>query len=331
VPNPERGVYDEWAREFVRSIRGERSARGLSAILGFKSDVVSRWESGAREVPAAEALRALAALGMDPWDGLVRFDAFLGKRIAEIPGDEAERLSALLRSLCDHVPTAVLSKALGVSHRSVERLLNGEFRPRLATVLLLIDLSTSRALDFMLALLQERLSPRLREVTEQRRAQQRVSVEFPLAEAVLALLRSVPYERSVGDASLWLASKLLQPPAKMQQTLDALVQRGLASRVGERYVAHATSHVDLRLADPTMETSKFWARESGRRIDHEPSPHVGFLVYGTSQANARRIYVVLRKAYQDSLEILREPAPSERVMLLSMGFYSLDGADLNLV
>ncbi len=322
--------YSLWAREMVRSLRGPRSARAFSALLGFKSDVVSRWESGARDVLAADVLRAIELDGHSPWERLRRFDAMIGATIERHKGNEHDRIAALLRALCEHRTSASIATALGFSARSADRLLRGEFKVRLSTLLLLLEEVSGRAVDFVLTMLDGELSPSLRAWTSKRRTQQQASVDVPLAEAVLALMRSERWkQRSVADA-LWLCERLQLPREELQRTLDALVERGIVERRGLRYEANAVSHVDLSTVDLTRETSKFWFREAARRGDLLPQPHQGWLVHGTTQANARRIYATLRRAYQEVLDILREGAPSERVELLTLGIFPLDGEPLDL-
>ncbi len=323
-------VFARWAREMVRSLRGPRSARAFSGMLGFKSDVVSRWESGARDVLAADVFRAIALDGHSPWERVRRFDGTVGAAVEADRGTEHERLAALLRALCEHRSTASIATALGLSARSADRLLTGEFKVRLSTLLLLVEEVSGRAVDFVVTMLDGQLSPTLRAWTGQRRTHQQASVEVPLAEAVLALMRSERWKQRGLDDAQWLAERLLLPREEMQRTLDALVERKVLERKGDRHEANAVAHVDLSIVDGGRETSKFWFREAARRSELLPQPHLGWLVYGTTQANSRRIYATLRRAYQEVLDILREGAPSERVELLTLGIFALDGEPLDL-
>lgn len=329
-PGDNEAVYARWAREMVRSLRGSRSARAFSAMLGFKSDVVSRWESGARDVLAADVFRAVALDGNSPWERVKRFDRLLGAAVEKHHGDDHERIAALLRTLCEHRTTASIADALGFSSRSADRLLTGEFKVRMSTLLLLVEEVSGRSVDFVLTMLDGQMSPTLHTWTEQRRAQQRASVEVPLAEAVLALMRSERWKDRAVDDAQWLAERLLFPVEEMRRTLDALVERGVVAKEGARHEPKAVSHVDIRAVDEGQETAKYWFREAGRRAALAPAPHLGWLVYGTSQANSRRIYATMRRAYQEVLDILREGAPSERVELLALGLFPLDGEPLAL-
>lgn len=329
--HPQPTPYDAWARAFVRSLRGRRSARAFSAALGFRSDVVSRWESGARELTAADALRAMEAAGLGLRSGLLRFDEPLGAVVWAHSESLDERVSFLLRTLCESTETAALTRALGVSARTVERLLSGELRPRFASLLLVIDLTTSRAIDFVVALLGDRLSDELLVLTERRRAQVHVGIEYPLASAVLALLTSEPYRRARGDTVPWLSARLRRPATEVQQLLRELVARGLVAQEGERHTTNAIARVDIRVADPTRIASRFWAQEIARRVDDAPAPRTGFLVLGTSQANAQRVYQIVRQAYQDVANVLNDDVPSERVIVLTMTLCPLDGEELALV
>jgi transcriptional regulator with XRE-family HTH domain len=325
-----RTVYDEWAKEFLRSIRGPMSAKAMSAKLGFKSDVVSRWERGARELTALDALKAMRTLGLDPCAGLSRFDEFLGHAARAHGGDDHEQIAFLLRSLCERTATSLIANALAVSPRSVERLLSGELRPRLATLLLIVDVSTARAIDFVLAMLGDRCSERLLELTRRRCKQARVAVESPASEAILALLRGEAYKQSRGDAVLWLSERLRLAVPVVQQTVRKLIECGLVTEDQGRLRADAVPHIDVRLFDPSRSASTYWIKEMARRTELDPPPRTGFLIFGTTHKNAQRIYQVIREAYQQCVDILHEDVPSERVMLLTMGIAPLDGLPLAL-
>jgi hypothetical protein len=333
----QRGVDDteaqfaRWAMEVVRSLRAARSARSFSAALGFKSDVVSRWENGTRDVLAAEVLRAMSVDGHSPWERLRRFDALLADAASRHGGSEHERVACFLRGLCEHRSTAWLASALGLSGRSADRILSGEFNVRFSTLLWMVEVVSGRAVEFVIVLLGDQLSATLLEWTQQHRARVRLSTDRPLTEAVIALMSIDAWKGRRSEDCQWLAERLMVSTDDVRATLDDLVAAGLVERSGDRHGVATRRAVNLRIDRDVENTTRFWYREGARRLESEPAPRLGWLVFNTSQANCRRVYAVLRNAYREISEIARQECANERAMLLSLGLFSLDGAPLDVV
>lgn len=330
MADPER-EYSRWASEVVRSLRGERSARSYSAHLGFKSDVASRWENGSRDVLAAEVFRAMTIDGLSPWERLRRFDAPIANAAFLHADSEHERIACFLRELCEHRTTASLASALGVSSRSADRMLSGEFKVRFATLLWMVEVVTGRAVEFVLVLLGDQLNGTLRDWTQRHRARAQLTSSRPLTEAVLALLSSDPWKARHEPDEAWLAARLRATDSEIREILDELVEAGLVSRADGRHEVLFRNSLDLRIDRDVEKTTQFWFRETARRLDLSPAPQLGCLVFSTSQANSRRVYATLRRAYREIAEIVRQDAPHERAMLMTLGLFALDEKPLDVV
>ena len=66
---------DEAARQMLRALRGRRSQVALSRWLGYRGNVVAKWEGGQRFPTFGETLRACGRVGIDVPDALRRFHA----------------------------------------------------------------------------------------------------------------------------------------------------------------------------------------------------------------------------------------------------------------
>src|SRR5262245_3844072 len=127
---------DDLARQLVRALRGSDSAIRFSRRLGYRTNVVAKWEQGRQQPTFGEVLRGASRLGTDVRAALARFHreaaaAFDPSRPLEIHG--------WLQALVGRQSQAELAQRVGFSRHQVGRLLRGDARGRLPEVLALIE------------------------------------------------------------------------------------------------------------------------------------------------------------------------------------------------
>jgi hypothetical protein len=66
---------EEAARQLIRALRGSRSQVALARRLGYRGNVVAKWEGGQRFPTFGEVLRACGRVGIDVPSALARFHA----------------------------------------------------------------------------------------------------------------------------------------------------------------------------------------------------------------------------------------------------------------
>jgi hypothetical protein len=173
------------AADLIRALRGRRSRAAFSKRLGYRSNVVYRWETGLAWPPADELLEALARRNPQ-LNGL--FVRFLGRSPSWLDPTAplgATSVAAFLRELRGKTPIAALSARSGYSRFSIGRWLHGRARPRLPELLCLVEAASRRALD-LLALLTDpahmpTVAPRWRQLCVARET----AYEAPWSHAVL--------------------------------------------------------------------------------------------------------------------------------------------------
>jgi len=71
--SPSETRYETIAAELLRSLRGKRSQAAFSRKLGYKSNIVNRWEAGEAFPLAATFLRVVASVNKRQLSPLLRF------------------------------------------------------------------------------------------------------------------------------------------------------------------------------------------------------------------------------------------------------------------
>src|SRR5688572_13348783 len=130
---------DAIAADLVRALRGRRSQAELSRRLGYRSNIVQRWEPGRCWPTASAFLRACQRTRPE----LARcYERFFQRKPAFLDGNEpfsAATVAAFLRELRGKTPIATLAERTGYNRYSVGRWLNGSAQPRLPEFLRLIE------------------------------------------------------------------------------------------------------------------------------------------------------------------------------------------------
>lgn len=137
------------AVELIRALRGRRSRPAFSRHLGYRSNVVQRWESQVSWPTAARFFTVCERLRIGTRAAVSRFLRRNPRWLSE-PGLTAiGGVSALLSDLQGQTPLRVLSERTGYNRFSISRWLKGEAMPRLPELLNLIEACTRRMTDFV--------------------------------------------------------------------------------------------------------------------------------------------------------------------------------------
>jgi transcriptional regulator with XRE-family HTH domain len=118
--------FETIAAELLRALRGRRSQTAFSRRLGYKSNVVYRWESGRSWPTAAAALRAAQKTGVALHAGLCEFYRRPPHWLRHTDPASPEGVATLLRDLRGSLPIGELARRAGRSRFAVSRWLKGE-------------------------------------------------------------------------------------------------------------------------------------------------------------------------------------------------------------
>ena len=141
--------YEVIAAQLIRALRGRRSQTALSRRLRYRSNVLYTWESGRRWPTAARFFQFARLTGLDLHAIVARFHGRMPARLARVDLASRPGIAALIDELRGARSIAELARALGCSRSSVSRWLSGRTEPQLPDLLMLVEATTLRLLDFI--------------------------------------------------------------------------------------------------------------------------------------------------------------------------------------
>lgn len=294
--------FDALSTEWVRAMRGRRSQTALSRRLGYRTNVVYRWESGARSPTASEALRLAGRVGVDPVAAMKGFSRSYG--VSEIATDiDPAPVAAWLRALCTSRPQREIAERSGISRSRVSRMLGGHSRITWCDLLRLVEAATRRVLAFIGGFVDPARLPSAARAWARDEAFRRLAIEHPMSEALLALLRLESYQALSAHDDAWLAARLRVPEEEVRATLRSLSRAGLVRRARGRYRLARPWSVEMdTVHGPRVRSAPMWMR---RIADLDlPSTRGHYVVFDCTESELARIIDIRTKAYHECREIL---------------------------
>jgi len=306
------------ASDLIRALRGRRSQTAMSRRLGYRSNVVYRWESGRAWPTASAAMRAARRLGVDLEAGLRRFyrgePAWVGR--ADVAS--AEGVALLLNDLRGSLPIGELAQRAGRSRFAVSRWLKGDAEPRLPELLLMVEATSLRLLDFLSALVDPAKLPSTAAEWEQLQAARNAAYDMPWSHAVLRALELEEYQALRRHQPGWIARRLGIPAAEEERCL-ALLSRTQQIRLRRgKWVLDQSRLVDTR-ADPerSLAVRSWWTRVALERIQAGHGEAFSFNLFSVSEPDLQRIKEAYRAFFQQMRAIIAASEPNQRVVLFS--------------
>lgn len=275
------------AADLVRALRGRLSRAAFSKRLGYRSNVVVRWETKSAW-PSADAF--LTRVGAIKPRLLQLLPRFLGHAPAShtntkvMPADVA----SFLRELRGKTPLSVLAERAGYSRFRVSRWLQGSSRPRLPEFLCLVEAATRRLLDLIAhmtdPLHMPTVAPRYREL----RVAREVAYDAPWSHAVLRTLELTDHPSKHQPA--WIAKRLGISVVEVEAGLAQLVRGGLVRKIRNRYRPTRVQLIDTR-ADPTraLGLKAHWARSAVARLEAGAPGGFGYSLFAVSKRDLQRL------------------------------------------
>lgn len=308
-------MVEDVARELIRALRGPRSQVQLSRRLGFRTNVVYRWEAGTRWPSGSELFVVAARTGADPARLLARFDP-VAARIAAEAGEVGtdEHLAAWLRALTRTTSTTALARRAGIGRSAAQRALTGRSVPSLPVVLRIVDAVDGRMAELVGLFTAPEVLPSLRGP----RVPRDVSARQPWTDAVIAALE-------IGDATVdAVAGRLELPLADVQAIVDGLAALGAAHRDGERVVLHP-QRGEVAPGDPGWhrEVTRFWAAHAAAPTG--PTVARWCVVGALADADLEAVHALHRETQRRLRAIKERSVGEDRVVLLVHQVVALDG------
>jgi transcriptional regulator with XRE-family HTH domain len=282
--------YARVAAELVRALRGRRSQAALSKRLGYRSNIVQRWEAGRSLPPAATFLQRIARIGVDAG---ACFERFYGRRpdwLAEHAPDSPQAIAAFLRDLRGKVPIGELAARAGKNRYTVSRWLTGQKHPRLHELFALIEAGGRRLVDFIACLIDPRRLPSLSPAWLQLERAREAAYGKPWSHAVLRALELPAARRAPGGGSAWLSRRLGIGGATLRDALETLRETGQVVVRRGRYRPTGSGDVETG-SDPlrARELKAHWTQTALDRLRAGSPGLFGYAVFAVSKPDLRRL------------------------------------------
>ena len=293
------------ARQIVQALRGNRSQRALSRRLGFKSNVVGRWESGTRFPGTTQVLRACEQLGIDSRAAFARFHPTLPLLDAGLNG-----LSKWLNALRGSQAVSALASSVGVSRFTMSRWLNGGAEPRLHEFLQIVESLTGRACDLVAELLPIAGVPALAEPYRARLEARHLAHSEPWTEAIMRVLEG-------GEADpRGLAAQLGIELNVAERCLKALVRSRIVAEQEGRYRAIGVLTVDTRAAN---DLRAHWCSVAHERSKEPQSSDIfSYNLLSVGRQDLEDIRQLLRATYRQVRAIVADSQHTDCAALVSL-------------
>lgn len=315
------------AKELVRELRGRRSCTAFSRHLGYRSNIVRRWEAGECWPTAAGFLQVCARARPSTRALFARFLKRAPSWLDPRAPFSRSSVAAFLAELRGKTPIGVLAERTGINRYSIGRWLKGLAQPKLPEFLCLVEASSRRLLDLLAFIADPARMPAIAGEWRKLCAARDLAYELPWSHAVLRALELEGYRKAAPASALaWLAACLGIDALDVQRGLDALARSGQIRHVRGKWQVDRVVDVDTS-ADATRARSlkSAWTRVAAERLDSGAPGSYGYVLFAISRENMRRLQELQLQYVHAMKSLIAESAPAECV-----GLYCAQLLDLSL-
>lgn len=304
------------AAEWLRALRGRRTQRVLSRRLGYRSNIVYRWESQRCFPAASHVLGLIAELGGDVRLSLNRFYRRVPTWLETVDPASTSGVAVLLDDLRGKATLMELAARTGYSRFAIARWLKGRSEPTLPQFLRLLDKISHRLLDFIASFTDPELLPSAREAWRLLVAARQAAYDQPWSNAILRGLELDEYRALSHHEPGWLAARLGISPSMETQSFESLERSGQVHWTGTHFRPVKTGLVDTR-TDPerARQLRAWWAKVAIERLQGGTPGLLAYNLSVISQADFKRIEQLQRAHYRQMVSIIAESLPGECVVL----------------
>lgn len=301
--------YEKLAGQVVRRVRGTRRQRELCQALGYRSNVISSWETG-RDIPQVQTFfRLLMATGRDPQ---ALFSSF--RRVPE--GFDARRqvdVGRFLNQLRGNRSLVELASEVRMDRYLLSRTMKGQSEPRLDDFLELIDATTLSVVDFLSLIVDPLELPEVSERAELESKARMAARQFPWAQGVLLLAQLPEYQALERHLEGWFAARLGRSVSEERRCLELLVELGRLTYCSGRYrPSPAGTAVDTRMdRQLTRAQAAFWMKEAAARGEDGREVRLGFNVFSVSRADLTLLREIQDRYFAEMRAVISKSQPEE--------------------
>lgn len=317
---------DVLAREFLTSLRGNRSQVAWSRRLGYRSNVAYTWEAGRRHPTAAETFRAIQRSGRDLRAGLTSFYGHETRQWLAEHDDLAspEAVAAFLRDLKGRTPTSELARQSGLSRYALTRWLSGQTQPRLPDFFTLVETASLRLVDLLTCFVPPESMPSVLPLWRRLEARRHGAGQHPWTQAVLRAIEVEAYRALPKHRPGWIAERLGIPREAELAAVDHLLLTGQVEEA-DGLLRAVPLAVDTRRTPGLGAALKaHWARVGVERIEAGAPGQFSYNVFTCSAEDFERIREAHLAYYRTLRQIVAASAPDEHVVVANVQLFKLD-------
>jgi transcriptional regulator with XRE-family HTH domain len=313
------------AAEWIRAVRGGRTQAIVSRRLGYRSNILYRWEAGICFPTASGALRLAEQMGVDVRAALGEFLPGSSSWLETIDATSINAVACLLSELRGRLPIQELARATGISRFALARWLKGQSEPTLPEFFLVVEKTSLRLLDFISHFVEPSQLPSIGAAWDRLVQSRLAAYEHPWSHAVLRALELRAYRELPEHVPGWIASRLAIDDTVEDECLALLQRCGQIEWAGGRYVANPTSFVDTR-ADPERARmlKAWWLRVGLERLEGGRPGLYAYNLCSLSKEDLARVEILQRKYYREMTQIIEQSTGSDFVVLYGAQLVRLD-------
>jgi transcriptional regulator with XRE-family HTH domain len=317
--------YEALAADWLRVLRGKRSQRAMSHRLGYRSNIVYRWESGRCFPTARVLLWAMNKLGRDVTSAIARFYGGVPSWLTETQPATREGVVRLLEDLRGKTPMVALATKTGFSRHQIARWLSGAAEPKLPEWLALIEASSLRLLDFVGAFVDPLTLPTVSSEWRRLQAARDSAYAQPQSHVVLRVLELADYSNLTRHDDEFVARRVGLSVRDVAACLKLLQVAGQIRWHDEKWLPVEESLVDTRQDEARARGLKvYWLRRAADHVDRAGDGTFGYNLFSVSKRDLEKIRELHLRYYREVQEIVAASKPNDHVALFATQLFRLD-------
>ena len=304
------------ASELVRAVRGRRSCAELSRRMGYRSNIVHRWETGQCWPSASRFLALQQQRSARTGSWIERFFNMSPRWADGLDPVSPPAVAAFLQHLKGKTSVVRIAELSGRNRYSVARWIDGSTEPKLPDFLCLVDACSRRLVDLVAALVDPAVVPCLQERWQQEQLARKAAYELPWSHAVLRALELADCPSGVTAQRAFIARKLGISSDKVREALTVLEATSQIKKQRGRFVPREVMAIDTS-RDPkgARELKVAWTATALDRLTSGADGRYGYSLFAVSRADLARLHDLHLQYVRAMQEVIASSKPSECVGL----------------
>jgi hypothetical protein len=315
------------AADLVRTLRGRRSQTEFSRRLGYRSNIVHRWESGKCWPSTASFLQACWRSKRSLEQCFAQFFKRTPEWFDSSDPFSSVSIAAFLRELSGKTPIATLAQRTGHNRYSVGRWLRGAGEPKLPEFLCMIEASSRRLLDFIATLVDPTTMVTIASEWTQLQRARGAAYELPWSHAVLRAFELDGYRRAA-HGERWIAARLGIDLAEVEKSIELLVTTGQIKRVrGKWRLGSVISVATGQDATRARQLKAVWTEVALARLRSGAPGNYGYSLFAVSQKQMKQLRQLHLEYVRGMQALIATPTRAECVGLYCAQLMDLSAVD----